>query len=171
MPAGGRGCCRSRIATGFRCPLMEAADILVSAVARRRGGCSRVGMWRGGGRIGLSVSTSFDWRCLNSRAMTRFPHPAHRTGRALLTHPALGHNSHRLITILAADVVGYSRLTGTDVAGRLAALKELYRDLVKPRQHQMARDRAMARVARVRKRSAMTTRTRPGTKTTVASAG
>ncbi len=50
----------------------------------------RVGMWRGGGRIGLSVSAPFVWRCLNSRAMTPFPHPAHRTGRALLTHPALG---------------------------------------------------------------------------------
>ena len=50
----------------------------------------RVGMWRGGGRIGLYVSAPFVWRCLNSRAMTPFPHPAHRTGRALLTHPALG---------------------------------------------------------------------------------
>ena len=50
----------------------------------------RVGMWRGGGRIGLSVSAPFVWRCLNSRALTPFPHPAHRTGRALLTHPALG---------------------------------------------------------------------------------
>jgi hypothetical protein len=50
----------------------------------------RVGMWRGGGRIGLSVSAPLVWRCLNSRAMTPFPHPAHRTGRALLTHPALG---------------------------------------------------------------------------------
>jgi len=45
---------------------------------------------RGGGRIGLSVSAPVVWRCLNSRAMTPFPHPAHRTGRALLTHPALG---------------------------------------------------------------------------------
>ncbi len=50
----------------------------------------RVGMWRGGGRFGLSVSAPFVWRCLTSRAMTPFPHPAHRTGRALLTHPALG---------------------------------------------------------------------------------
>ncbi len=50
----------------------------------------RVGMWRGGGRIGLSVSAPFAWRCLNSRAISPFPHPAHRTGRALLTHPALG---------------------------------------------------------------------------------
>ncbi len=47
-------------------------------------------MWRGGGRFGLSLSAAFVWRCLNSRAVTPFPHPAHRTGRALLTHPALG---------------------------------------------------------------------------------
>ncbi len=47
-------------------------------------------MWRGGGRIGLSVSAPFVWRCLNSRAMTPFPHPAHRTGRADFPHPALG---------------------------------------------------------------------------------
>ncbi len=50
----------------------------------------RVGMWRGGDRIGLSVSAPFVWRCLTSRAMAPFPHPAHRTGHALLTHPALG---------------------------------------------------------------------------------
>ncbi len=31
-------------------------------------GFGRVGMWRGGGRIGLSVSAPFVWRCLNSRA-------------------------------------------------------------------------------------------------------
>ena len=50
----------------------------------------RVGMWRGGGRASLSVSAPFVWRCLNSRAITPFPHPAHRTGRADFPHPALG---------------------------------------------------------------------------------
>ena len=50
----------------------------------------RVRMWRGGGRIGLSVSAPFVWRCLTSRAVTPFPHPAHRTGRADFPHPALG---------------------------------------------------------------------------------
>ncbi len=50
----------------------------------------RVGMWRGGGRIDLSVSAPLVWRCLNSRAITPFPHPAHRTGRADFPHPALG---------------------------------------------------------------------------------
>ncbi len=55
-----------------------------------RGTIGRVGMWRGGDRIGLSVSASLVWRCLNSRAITPFPHPAHRTGRADFPHPALG---------------------------------------------------------------------------------
>jgi adenylate cyclase len=36
----------------------------------------------------------------------------------------------RLTAILAADVVGYSRLTGTDEAGTLAELKEIRRELI-----------------------------------------
>ncbi len=52
-------------------------------------GFGRVGMWRGGGRIGLSVSSPFVWRCLTSRAMTPFPHPPGRRRRS----PASG--SHR----------------------------------------------------------------------------
>src|SRR5215217_3861599 len=50
----------------------------------------RVEVWRGGGRSGLSVSAAFAWRCLTSRAVAPFPHPAHRTGHADLPHPALG---------------------------------------------------------------------------------
>jgi len=42
----------------------------------------------------------------------------------------------RLTTILAADVVGYSRLMGEDEAGTLAALKSLRRELVKPKESQ-----------------------------------
>ncbi|MDX1400754.1 MAG: adenylate/guanylate cyclase domain-containing protein, partial [Kiloniellales bacterium] len=42
----------------------------------------------------------------------------------------------RLTTILAADVVGYSRLMGADEAGTLAALKALRRDLIKPKEGQ-----------------------------------
>jgi TolB-like protein/class 3 adenylate cyclase/Flp pilus assembly protein TadD len=42
----------------------------------------------------------------------------------------------RLTTILAADVVGYSRLMGDDEAGTLAALKSLRRELVKPKESQ-----------------------------------
>ncbi len=42
----------------------------------------RVGMWRGGGRIGLSVSAPFVWRCLNSRAdySVSTPRSSNRTG-------------------------------------------------------------------------------------------
>ena len=39
----------------------------------------------------------------------------------------------RLTTIIAADVVGYSRLMGKDEAGTLTALKSLRRDLIEPR--------------------------------------
>lgn len=49
-------------------------------------------MLRGGVRLGLSVSASFVRRCLTSLTMTPFSHPPHRTGHALLTHPALGQN-------------------------------------------------------------------------------
>lgn len=48
----------------------------------------RVEMWRGGLRLGLSVSASFVWRCLTSLAITPFPHPARQTGRADFPHPA-----------------------------------------------------------------------------------
>src|SRR5215472_11262052 len=50
----------------------------------------RVEMWRGGGRLGISVSAPFVWRCLTGAAVAPFPHPAHRTGRADFPHPALG---------------------------------------------------------------------------------
>jgi adenylate cyclase len=39
----------------------------------------------------------------------------------------------RLIAILAADVVGYSRLMGADEAGTLERLKSLRRKLVQPK--------------------------------------
>jgi len=50
----------------------------------------RVGMWRGGGRPGMSVSASFVWRCLSGSAIAPFPHPSHRTQRADFPHCALG---------------------------------------------------------------------------------
>jgi hypothetical protein len=45
-------------------------------------------------RWSLSVADPFVRRCLTSPAMLPFPHPAHRTGRADLPHPALGEDSH-----------------------------------------------------------------------------
>jgi hypothetical protein len=62
-------------------------------VLRRSAGTGRVRMWRGGLRFGLSVAAPFGWRCLNSRTITPFPHPSHRTGHADFPHPALGQNS------------------------------------------------------------------------------
>jgi len=40
--------------------------------------------------------------------------------------------TRRLAAILAADVVGYSKLIGEDEAGTLAALKEIRKVLVNP---------------------------------------
>jgi len=47
-------------------------------------------------RWSLSVAGPFVCRCLTSSAMLPFPHPAHRTGRADLPHPALGEDSRSL---------------------------------------------------------------------------
>jgi len=44
--------------------------------------------------------------------------------------------ARRLTTVLAADVVGYSRLMGEDEASTLAALKALRRQLIKPKERQ-----------------------------------
>ena len=57
------------------------------------GQTGRVGMWRGSSRFGLSVAAPFVWRCLSNLALTPFPHPPHRTGRADFPHPALGQDS------------------------------------------------------------------------------
>jgi len=45
----------------------------------------------------------------------------------------LAREQRRLAAIVAADVVGYSRLMGGDETGTLAALKALRRELVDPK--------------------------------------
>jgi adenylate cyclase len=40
--------------------------------------------------------------------------------------------NHKLAAILAADVVGYSRLVGDDEAGTIARLKALRQELIEP---------------------------------------
>jgi hypothetical protein len=47
-------------------------------------------MWRGGFRLGLSVSGSFVCRCFTSLAMLRFHIPHIKPGRAVFRHPAFG---------------------------------------------------------------------------------
>src|ERR1039457_456094 len=54
-------------------------------------------MWRGGFRLGLSVSGPFGCRCLTSLAMAPFPHPAHQTGRAVFPHPAFGQGCFHIL--------------------------------------------------------------------------
>ena len=79
-----RGCCKG-----------PSSGVFPGISSRQRiSGCwndrSRVRMWRGGLRFGLSVPAPFVWRCLNSRTITPFPHPSHQTGHAELPHPAFG---------------------------------------------------------------------------------
>ena len=74
----------------------------------------RVKMWRGGLRYSLSVTAPFVWRCLNSRTITPFPHPPHRTGHADFPHPALGQDSMPLHT------KGHTQFTRATAQGRVA---------------------------------------------------
>ncbi len=50
---------------------------------------SRVEVWCGNRRSRLSVSAPFVWRCLTSRSLVPFPHPARRTRRADFPQRAL----------------------------------------------------------------------------------
>ena len=59
------------------------------ALLTRRGPI-KVGVWRDGVRLSMSVAAPFVWRCLSGSAVAPFPHPSHRTGRADFPHPALG---------------------------------------------------------------------------------
>src|ERR1700727_2976622 len=56
----------------------------------------RVGVWRGGVRLSMSVSAPFVCRCLSGSAVAPFPHPAHRTGQADFPHPLSDKTSRRL---------------------------------------------------------------------------
>ena len=70
--------------------LSERATAMSGIWSLSGGKAGRVGMWRGGSRLNISVSAPFVWRCLSGSTVTPFPHPAHRTGHADLPHPALG---------------------------------------------------------------------------------
>src|SRR6516165_932485 len=67
--------------------LAQSGHADMSALCRLSG---RVGVWRGGCRLTISVAATFVWRCLSRSAVGPFPHSAHRTGQADLPHPALG---------------------------------------------------------------------------------
>ena len=91
-------CTRGVSQTGFRrlSRGASAGDLRVRSCRQRRSpsaASGRVEMWRGGSRSGLSVAAPFVWRCPNNLAVAPFPHPAHRTGRADLPHPALGQDA------------------------------------------------------------------------------
>jgi transposase len=48
----------------------------------------RVEVWRGCGRLNISVAAPFVWRCLTGPTLAPSPHPARQTGRAAFPHPA-----------------------------------------------------------------------------------
>src|SRR3954451_23794103 len=75
---------------GVRVPPSPTATCQLWPVSRNAGQATYIEMWRGSGRLSVSVAAPFVWRCPNNLTVAPFPHPAHRTGRALLTHPALG---------------------------------------------------------------------------------
>src|SRR5208283_5364335 len=77
----------------------EGPDLTVQRMAR----IGRVGVWRGGFRLSMSVAAPFVWRCLSGSTMAPFPHPPHRTGRADFPHPALGQD---LTPSFACDAIG-----------------------------------------------------------------
>src|SRR5271170_2038604 len=61
-------------------------------------------MWRGGFRLGISVTGPFGRRCLTSFAMAPFPHPAHQTRRAVFPHRAFGQGyTHILLHTFAHE--------------------------------------------------------------------
>jgi hypothetical protein len=73
----------------------------------------RVGVWRGGVRLGIAVPAPFVWRCLSGSAVAPFPHPPHRTGQADFLHPALGQDLTPSSTARRAQA-------GSDVRARSA---------------------------------------------------
>ena len=78
-------------ASAQKCCIDSASEICSFQQRALQNSChGGVEMWRGGGRLSISGSAPFVWRCLTGSAMAPFPHPAHRTGRVDFPHPALG---------------------------------------------------------------------------------
>ena len=84
----GNGASEPQVARPPECRLGSTA--IHPGIVRKSAAVGRVGMWRGGGRLGMSVSAPFVWRCLSGSAIAPFPHPSHRTQRADFPHCALG---------------------------------------------------------------------------------
>ena len=84
---------------------------------------SRVEVWRGDRRPGLSVSAPFVWRCLTSRTLAPFPHPARRTRRADFPQRALfqrikpSHSNGWRATAAGVSVPALGRGTGRGIGG------------------------------------------------------
>jgi hypothetical protein len=69
--------------------LLNDWDAIFQVLAHPELPLSRVEVWRGSRRSRLSVPAPFVWRCLTSRSVVPFPHPARRTRRADFPQRAL----------------------------------------------------------------------------------
>jgi hypothetical protein len=56
----------------------EAQFAYVRLTSTPAAGMRRVGVWRSGFRLSMSVAAPFVWRCLSGSAVAPFPHPPHR---------------------------------------------------------------------------------------------
>jgi transposase len=83
----------------------------------------RVEVWRGDRRPGLSGSAPFVWRCLTSRTLAPFPHPARRTRRADFLQRALfqtikpSHSNGRRATAPGVSAPVFHTGTGRSIGG------------------------------------------------------
>jgi hypothetical protein len=74
----------------FRLERLAAGRGLHPLDNQRHHGARRVEVWRGGLGFGLLLFQGFPVCGAISACHAPFPHPAHRTGRAVFPHPALG---------------------------------------------------------------------------------
>ena len=112
----------SRLGEAFNY-LLKRWEALTRFLAIPGAPLGRVEVWRGGLRYSLSVSASFVWRCLNSRTIAPFPHPARRTRRADFPQRALfqgfkpSHSNGWRASVTGVSVPILHRGTGRSIGG------------------------------------------------------
>ena len=95
-------------------------DVLPNIIHNTNG---RVEVWRGDRRPSLSVSAPFVRRCLTSRTLAPFPHPARRTRRADFPQRALfqnikpSHSNGRRATAPGVSAPVFHTGTGRSIGG------------------------------------------------------
>jgi class 3 adenylate cyclase len=112
---------------------MRRADLQSPLIARRRD-------WTAGANNSkVRLGSGYSALCqISGKRRSRGAMFRHTLGRRVCYAPSVGENmsggriERRLAAILAADVVGYSRLMGTDEEGTLTRLKSLRNELIDP---------------------------------------